>query len=125
MGPRYTLPKVRRLSRRRDFARVLGARCRASDGYLVIYVDRNELAYSRLGLIVGRKHGPAVARNRLKRLVREAYRLGQHDLPAGYDYVCIPVAGRVGTVQQYQRWLEALARAVVARWQRRAEAGRK
>ncbi len=44
----------------------------------------------RLGVVVGRRYGTAVRRNRFKRLVREAFRQGQRQWPAGYDIVVRP-----------------------------------
>ncbi len=50
----------------------------------------NSLPHARLGLSVSRRVGKAVARNRWKRLLREAFRLEQHRLPPGVDLVAIP-----------------------------------
>jgi RNase P protein component len=50
----------------------------------------NDLGRRRLGLSVGKKLGGAVVRNRYKRVLREAFRLSQHELPEGYDYILIP-----------------------------------
>lgn len=44
----------------------------------------------RLGVSVSKDHGGAVRRNKLKRLLREAFRLEQHRLPATVDLVLIP-----------------------------------
>lgn len=56
-------------------------------GPLVIYALPNDLPHARLGLSVPRRVGRAVARNRIKRLLREVFRHHQHDLARGYDFV--------------------------------------
>ena len=86
------------LNRRRDFDRVFGRRCSASDRWIVIYADFNDLEHTRVGFKVGRRFGGAVRRNRIRRRLREAYRLTQHDLPKGVDLVCIPRTSQVATI---------------------------
>ena len=110
MSHRYGLSKSDRLLRRGTFDRVLKARCRAADRWLVVYACRNTVGHPRLGIIVSRRHGGAVARNRLKRMLREAFRLTRRELPAGYDLVCIPSPTQPATVEQYSRSMAALAR---------------
>jgi ribonuclease P protein component len=73
-----------------DFKRAYDRRCSASDGCLLIFGCANDLPHPRLGLSVSRKVGNAVARNRWKRLIREAFRLTRAKLPAGIDFVVIP-----------------------------------
>jgi ribonuclease P protein component len=65
----------------------LSQRHRRSDDLLVVYVAPNSCGYPRLGISVGRSLGTAAQRNRVKRLVREAFRLSQHSLPQDRDYV--------------------------------------
>lgn len=48
-----------------------------------------QLPETRLGVTVTRKVGKAVKRNRIKRLVREAFRRERHPLPAGLDLVFV------------------------------------
>jgi ribonuclease P protein component len=56
---------------------------RFSDALMRVNAKRNDLTYPRLGLAIATKTlGTAVARNRLKRIVRESFRLNQHRLPA-------------------------------------------
>jgi ribonuclease P protein component len=78
------------LRRPADFQAVYDRRRSAADGTLVVYARENGLQYSRVGLSVSKKFGRAVRRNRIRRLMREAFRLEMADRPAGYDLVLIP-----------------------------------
>jgi len=115
MAQRYRFPKRVRLSGRKAFARVFGGRHSAANRFLVVYAMPNELPYARLGLSVGRRCGGAVQRVRLKRLLREAFRLDFPDLPAGFDFVCVPRPGRQPTLEQCRRNLSNLFRQAAER----------
>lgn len=89
--PSLSFSSKLRLSHAREFQAVYAARLRKPKGPLVIFARANQLAHHRLGLSIGRAIGNAVRRNRLKRHIREAFRLLQHDLPrhegGSYDLV--------------------------------------
>lgn len=112
---RFKFPRTRRLTGQKAFARVFGTRCSASNRHLVIYAAANGLPYSRMGLSVGRRLGGAVVRNRIKRLLREAFRLEQTDIPLGYDLVVIPRPGAAATLKELQASLKSVAARAAAR----------
>lgn len=56
---------------------------------LVVYCRKNGLDYNRLGLTTGTKLGHAVVRNRIRRRIREAYRLSESSYALGYDIVVV------------------------------------
>ncbi|MBE6985764.1 MAG: ribonuclease P protein component [Ruminococcaceae bacterium] len=61
----------------------------AGNRYLVIYCRRNGSKFSRLGLTVSTKLGKAVVRNRMRRRLREVYRLQEKRLLSGFDIVVV------------------------------------
>ena len=85
----FAFPKKNRLVSNRQFKAVLSnrGRRRCSDRLLTLYMAENDCGYPRLGVSVGKSHGKAVVRNRLKRLVREAFRQNRQQIPGGFDYV--------------------------------------
>jgi ribonuclease P protein component len=87
--------RERRLRRRTDFLRVQGNGLRAQTPHFVLLVDASPDAEgpSRLGVVVTRKVGNAVRRNRIRRLCRECFRRWPGFVPAGIDLVVIARAG--------------------------------
>jgi ribonuclease P protein component len=103
--PSFRFRPHEHLRRPADFQRVYDRRRSASDSWLIVYVCENGLPHLRLGLSVSRKNGPAVHRNRLRRLYREAFRLTRHELPTGLDVVVIPRKPDEPTLEDLKRSL--------------------
>ena len=81
--------KSQRLVSEDDFRRVLSYRRFVCRGLLRLYMAPNDFNLPRFGVSVSRSCGNAVIRNRLKRFGREVFRIYQHTIPSGYDYILI------------------------------------
>jgi ribonuclease P protein component len=111
---RATFRPHERINSPDDFRRAFERKRSASDTVLVVYAVENGRPYPRLGISVSRKKiRKAVARNRAKRLLREAFRLSKAELPPGVDLVVVP-RGPSLTFDQ-ARALTALAQAAARR----------
>jgi ribonuclease P protein component len=75
----------------------------------------NGLPHARLGLSISRKVGGAVVRNRLKRLLREAFRLRQHELAAGIDLIVVGRPHDFRPLGDYERVLVRASSRLAAR----------
>ena len=66
--------------------------------YLVMYIHRNNMEKNRLGISVSKKVGNSVVRHRVKRLIKESYRLHENIFNNGLDIVIVgrPSAAAVG-----------------------------
>ena len=98
---------------------MFGRKCSAGDSRLVVYVEVNGLEITRLGLSTSRRVGKAHVRNRMKRLVREAFRLTRHELPAGLDLLCVIKPHAKPSLDEYRRSLHRLVEAGQRRLTRR------
>ncbi|MDA1008358.1 MAG: ribonuclease P protein component [Planctomycetota bacterium] len=83
----HRFERHRHVRRGEDFARAYASRVRHDAGWCVVHGASNGLPFARLGLSVGRRCGGAVRRNRIKRVLREAFRLCGEELPIGLDFV--------------------------------------
>jgi len=116
---RHRLPRELRLTNGRQFDHVRAARVTRSAGPLRVGGRPNDLPHCRLGMAVSRKVGNAVTRNRIRRMIRESFRLLQHDLPGGYDLVVIAKPHEPARLEDYQQWLMAAAQRIDRHWKKK------
>jgi ribonuclease P protein component len=84
-----TLPKTERLQRGYQFRRVYEHGRKVTGRLVVVYAVHDQSADRALGVVTSRKIGGAVARNRARRLLREAYRLNKQKLKTNLQIVMI------------------------------------
>jgi ribonuclease P protein component len=80
----FSFSKEQRLLNPGDFVKANRGRRKQAPHFTVVYAE-NGLGISRLGITASRKTGNAVVRNKVKRLIREFFRLHKGDLPQGHD----------------------------------------
>ena len=81
------------LKNNRDFVNVYTSGRSYANKYLVIYTLKNNSDRNRLGISVSKKVGNSVVRHRLKRLIKESYRLHEKMFNSGLDIVVIARKG--------------------------------
>ncbi len=69
--------------------------------YLVVYILENNTSYNRLGISVSKKVGNSVVRHRIKRLIKESYRLQENMFISGIDIVVI-ARGSASSVSSFK-----------------------
>ena len=77
------------------FRRLYHTNC-VANGYLVLYARPNRTQTNRVGVTVGKKLGKAVVRNRVRRRLREVYRLQEAAFAPGWDIVVVARSRCIG-----------------------------
>ena len=67
-----------------------------ANGYLVLYARKNRTEQNRVGVTVSKKLGKAVVRNRVRRRLREVYRLHEEQFAPGWDIVIVARSRCIG-----------------------------
>ena len=89
-----------RLTQRWEFQRGYKKGEKYWNRHLVIYVVKQSLCSTRLGITVSKRVGNSVKRNRVKRLIRESFRLSKQHICQGYDIVAVGRSAAVGVKYQ-------------------------
>jgi ribonuclease P protein component len=114
---RLTFEPRKRLHQPAEFRAVRQRGKRLTDVYFSVSVLTNDESHARLGLAIAtRTFGTAVARNRIKRLARESFRLNQHDLPSVDVTVSARDAARLAQPKDLRASLEKHWKNITQRW---------
>jgi ribonuclease P protein component len=116
----HAFPRSHRLSGKLLFSAVYDAKVKSSRGPLVMYSLPNELGHLRMGISISRRVGSAPKRNRIKRLLREAFRLNHLTLARGYDLVIVVRPHVPMRLAEYQQALGYLIQKSESAWQIKA-----
>jgi ribonuclease P protein component len=96
MSSVLSLKKSDKLRKNKSFQAVYKGGKSVSNRFLVLYMLPNQSSGNKVGFAAGKRLGNAVVRNRVKRMMREAFRLNRSSLPNGYDFILVgrkPVVG--------------------------------
>lgn len=119
-APRFKYTRAHRLGGDKAFQAVFANKLRKSSGPLAVLALPTDLPHHRFGMTVSRRVGNAVKRHQIKRYLREAFRLNQHDWPGRYDLVVIVYPHEVLTLDDYAEHLTKAVAQLHAVVQKRA-----
>jgi len=116
---KLTLPARKRLRRKSDFDATYAKGRRFGNGFFGVTAAPNEAGVPRVGLAVAvRIAGGGVQRNRIRRIIRESFRLHQHELPAVDLIVSIRDRARGASGAELRESLSALWKSVTGKFDR-------
>ncbi len=121
MPPLKFLPR-QRLAHDRQYRAVYAGKVQRTRAGLGMSGAPNDVGFTRLGLSVSKRVGGAVQRNRAKRLIREAFRLSQRELPAGLDLVVSVRTSAELNLPACREAILEMAASIAREWERRGGA---
>lgn len=83
------MPEILRIKKNIDFKRIYSKGKSIPDKYLVLYINRNNENFVRVGFTASKKVGKSVIRNRARRLLKESFRNNSKNIKNGLDIVFI------------------------------------
>ncbi len=89
----FRFTKKERITQPQDFRRVMKSGRRHTSRNFILFILKNEKTFHRLGIVVKKEIGPATYRNRMKRYLREFFRLHKHQIKGSYDIILMAKKG--------------------------------
>ena len=83
----FFMKRIKTLKKNYEFKKVLSKGSFYVSKHIILYVKKNNKKANYVGFAVNTKIGKAVRRNRIKRIIRESYKLEKNNIDIGYDIV--------------------------------------
>jgi ribonuclease P protein component len=103
----FRFTKEERIKHPQDFRRVMKLGKKLQSKHFLLFLQDNEVGSHRLGMVLKKEIGPATYRNRMKRYLREFFRLHKHQIHGSLDMVILikkgPILGRYAEVEEELR----------------------
>jgi ribonuclease P protein component len=96
----FRFTKKERINQAQDFRKIMKLGRKISSQNFILFIKRNENTFHRLGIVVKKEIGPAAFRNRMKRYIREFFRLNKHQIKGSNDIILMMKKGC--TLNRYQ-----------------------
>ena len=96
----FTLPRKLKIKKTGEFQKLYSDGRSIAGRYLILYDQKRADEPTRAAFAAGKKLGKAHVRNRLKRMLRETFRLNRHKLCSGYDLILLARKAAVGVKMQ-------------------------
>jgi ribonuclease P protein component len=104
-----SLLKTSILSGKKEISQIFKTGKKWRSSFFKIIYEKNSLKYDRFAVLVSKKNGNAVKRNRIKRKYREVYRTNKRSNPPFINFLILPVPGILPKTREiksaYSLWL--------------------
>ena len=107
----FGFTKRERIRSPQDFRKVMRTGRKLSSRNFVLFIKKNNNLFNRLGIVVKKEIGPATFRNRMKRYIREFFRLQKHRIKGSFDIILMVRKGC--SINRYREVEEELRRLLV------------
>lgn len=107
----FRFTQKERIALPQDFRRVMKSGRRVISKHYILFLQENERGFHRLGIVVKKEVGPANIRNRMKRHLREFFRLNKQQIKGSFDMIILI---KKGSLPEYYRETEEELRRVLA-----------
>jgi ribonuclease P protein component len=108
----FGFSKKERITHPRDFRKTMKSGRRLNSKNFILFLQKNPNGFHRLGIVVKKEIGPATYRNRIKRFIREFFRLHKHQIKGSFDIVLLVKKGT--SINRYLEAEKELRRCIIS-----------